>query len=107
MRAKCSDPNIRGAMQGRFDPRCDLQALGTRQVRRLQLSTWCYRSRLAGPLTHLADRHVSRNRFFLCVHPSVPGSTLQEFLTYAEGNPRKLHHDTAFATSILASAQLF
>lgn len=49
---------------------------------------------------------VGQSAFFLFVHPSVPGTTLQDFLAYAKGNPGKLNYATAGATSILASAQM-
>lgn len=38
---------------------------------------------------------VGRNPLFLVVHPSVPATTLREFVDFARGNPGKLNYSSA------------
>lgn len=44
--------------------------------------------------------------FFLMVHESVPGRTLDEVIAHVRANPGKLSYGTANSTGILATAQL-
>lgn len=44
--------------------------------------------------------------FFLMVHESVPGRTLEDVLAHIRANPGKLSYGSANSTGILASAQL-
>jgi len=49
---------------------------------------------------------VGRATVFFYVHPSVPATTLKEFVAYARANPGKLAYGTGNALSILYNVQL-
>ncbi|MGE5638655.1 MAG: Bug family tripartite tricarboxylate transporter substrate binding protein [Clostridia bacterium] len=49
---------------------------------------------------------VGRYTFFLFVHPSVPGKTFGELVTYAKANPGKLNYATGNTTGIVSFAQI-
>ena len=49
---------------------------------------------------------VGRATVFFYVHPSVPATTLKEFIAYARANPGKLNYGTGNPLSILYNAQL-
>ncbi len=49
---------------------------------------------------------VGRATVFLYSHPSVPGTTLKEFIEYARANPGKLVYGTGNPLSILYNVQL-
>lgn len=44
--------------------------------------------------------------FYFAVHPSIPVSTMAEFVAYAKANPGKIAYASANSTSILATAQV-
>jgi len=49
---------------------------------------------------------VGRATVFLYSHPSVPGTTLKEFVDYARANPNKLNYATGNPLAILYNVQL-
>src|SRR5688572_17641477 len=49
---------------------------------------------------------VGRATIFFYVHPSVPATTLKEFVAYARANPNKLNYGTGNPLSILYNVQL-
>ncbi len=49
---------------------------------------------------------VGRATIFLYVHPSVPATTLKEFIEHARANPGKLNYGTGNPLSILYNVQL-
>jgi tripartite-type tricarboxylate transporter receptor subunit TctC len=49
---------------------------------------------------------VGRATVFFYVHPSVPATTMKEFVAYAKANPGKLNYGTGNPLSILYNAQL-
>ena len=49
---------------------------------------------------------VGRATVFFYSHPSVPGTTLKEFIEYARANPGKLNYGTGNPLSILYNVQL-
>jgi tripartite-type tricarboxylate transporter receptor subunit TctC len=49
---------------------------------------------------------VGRATVFFYVHPSVPATTLKEFIDYARANPGKLNYGTGNPLSILYNVQL-
>src|SRR6266436_8084089 len=49
---------------------------------------------------------VGRATIFFYTHPSVPGTTLKEFIEHARANPGKLNYGTGNPLSILYNVQL-
>ena len=47
---------------------------------------------------------IGRYTFFIVVHPSVPASTLSEFIAYAKANPGKVNYATGNTTGIVSTA---